>query len=290
MNTVDPAQARRDRLDARRGSTGMLVAVVAASVVTVVAAFVAGLGFGQLVEMFRSMAVDSVFDDRGDERPPFLLMWGMFGFVGALFAGGTAATAARNYLGRPTRPLFPLVLALAAHTAGTWVSSRDWLPPLAVGTAVDPVFHKDEAWGPFGWLMYYADWWLPVGMLLLTATALLLTVRHARTQAALVAERDRLLRHGYRVSADVVEVKARVSSDEGGTRTVGSTVTVAFVDRAGVRHWATRYTSDVGVPTGPNLAQVLYDPEHPTRDQSIFVSVRRLPALSDWLPAADSGR
>ncbi|MEU4807348.1 hypothetical protein [Actinosynnema sp. NPDC023587] len=281
---MDPAQARSDRLDRRRGDPVVLAGVVAASTVAVVLAFVAGLGFGELVEVLRTSVIDSIFDDRGDETSPFLLMSGTFGLVGAAFTGTLAANAARGYLGSSERPAFPVVLGLAAHTAGTWVSSRDWLPPLAVGTEVDPVFHHDEEWGPWSWLMYYADRWVPAGMLLVTATSVLLVVRHTRRQAEVVAERDRLLAHGCRVRADVVEVEVRIATSESGSHAAGSTVTVAFVDFAGVRHWATRSTSDVGVPTGPGLAQVLFDPERPTVDRSIFVAVRRHPALGDWLP------
>ncbi|MEV0676097.1 hypothetical protein AB0I60_06185 [Actinosynnema sp. NPDC050436] len=189
MNTVGPAQARRVRLDRRRGSPAV--------------------------------------------------------------PAGVASNAARHHLGRPIRPAFPVPLGLAAHTAGTWVSSREWLPPPAVSTQVDPVFHHDEQWSFWAWLRYHADWWVPSGMVLVTALVVLLVVRHTRRQAEAVAERDRLPAHGCRVPADVVEVRVRIATGEGGSHATGSTVTVSFVDLAGVRHWATRRTPDVGVPTGP---------------------------------------
>lgn len=285
MNTVDPAQVRQDRIERWRGSPAMLVSAVAASVATLVLGYVAGMGFGSMVEQFRTMAIDSVFDDRGDGAPPYESVWGTFGFLGCIAAGHLAAAAARRYQGRPTTPAFPVALALLAHTLGTWVSSRGWLPPLAVGVEVDPVFHDDEEWGLWAWVMYYADRWMPSLMLAVTSLAVVLIVRLARRQAELVRERERLLIYGRRVPADVVEVKLRVVSNESGSRAVGATVTVSFVDLAEVRHWATCRTQEVGIATGAGRAEVLFDPERPTREKSIFVTFQRRPALSDWLPA-----
>lgn len=287
VNTVDPAQVRHDRIERWRGSRGMLAGAVVASVATLLLGYLAGAGFGELVEQFRTMAIDSVFDDRGDSEPPYLAMWGTFGFLGCILTGNLAAGAARRYQGRPSTPAFPVVLALAAHALGTWVSSRGWLPPLAVGTEVDPVFHEDEKWGLWAWVMYYADWWVPALMLVLTSAAVLLVIRLARRHADMVKERERLLAHGHRVPADVVEVKLRIASNESGSsHAVGAIVTVSFVDLAEVQHWVTCRTPDVGVATGASLAQVLFDPERPTHNKSIFVALRRHPTLSDWLPAA----
>jgi hypothetical protein len=285
VNTVDPAQARHDRVERWRGSPGMLAGAVAASVATLGLGYLAGIGFGKLVEQFRTAAIDSVFDDRGDGETPYQLMWGTFGFLGCILAGNLAARATRRFQGRPSTPAFPIALALAAHTLGTWVSSRGWLPPLAVGTEVDPVFHEDEEWGLWAWVMYYADWWVPALMLVLTSVAVLLIITLARRYADMVRERERLLTHGRRVPADVVEVRLRISSNESGSHAVGAIVTVSFVDLAEVRHWVTCRTEDVGTATGAGLAEVLFDPERPTRDKSIFVTLRRHPALSDWLPA-----
>ncbi|MBB5957431.1 hypothetical protein FHS29_004026 [Saccharothrix tamanrassetensis] len=287
MNTVDPAQVRHDRDERRRGSPVLLVGAVVASAATLVLGYLAGIGFGELVEQFRTVAVDSVFDDRGDGDPPYRLVWGTFGFLGCILAGHLAAGAARRYQGRPSAPVFPISLASAGHTVGTWVSSRGWRPPLAVGTQVDPIFHRDEAWGLWAWVMYYADRWLPALLLVVTSLVVLQTIRLARRYADMVEERDRLLARGRRVPADVVDVKLRIStnSETGRGRAVGAIVTVCFVDLAGVRHWVIRRTSDVGVVTGAGLAEVLFDPERPTHDRSIFVALRRHPSPGDWLPA-----
>jgi hypothetical protein len=263
----------------------MLAVAVVASVATLALGYLTGIGFGALVEQFRTAAIDSVFDDRGDGEPPYLAMWGTFGFLGCIATGNLAAAAARRYLGRSSTPPFPVALGLAAHTVGTWVSAREWLPPLAVGTEVDPVFHEDEEWGLWAWVMYYADWWLPALMLVLTALAVYLIVRLARRHAAMAKERERLLTHGRRVPADVVEVKLRIASSESGSRAVGATVTVSFVDLAEVQHWVTCRTPETGITPGAGVAEVLFDPERPTHEKSIFVALHRHPALSDWLPA-----
>lgn len=262
----------------------MFAGAVVASVATLGLGYLTGLGFGALVEQFRTMAVDSVFDARGDGESPYVVVWGTFGFLGCIATGNLAAAAARRYLGRSSAPAFPVALGLAAHTLGTWVSARDWLPPLEVGTAVDPVFHEDEEWGLWGWVMYYADWWLPALMLVLTALAVVQIVRLARRQADTARELERLLRNGRRVPADVVEVRLRFARSESGTQAVGATVTASFVDLAEVQHWVTCRTPDAGTTTGAGVAEVLFDPERPTRDKSIFVALRRHPALSDWLP------
>ncbi|WP_181771329.1 hypothetical protein [Amycolatopsis pittospori] len=281
MNTVDPARARHDRIERWRGDRLLLVGAIVASAVTLVCGFLTGRGFGVIVEQFRTMAIDSVFDDRGDGRSLIEGVWGTFGLLGCIASGSLAGVAVRRYQGRPALPAFPAVLALAATTVGIWDSSRGWLPPLAVGVAVDPVFHKDEKWGFWGWLMYYADWWVPAFLLVLTVLAVSHAVGATRRSAEMVRTRDRLLRSGSRVPAEIVDVKLRLGGDESGTRVVGATVTVSFVDSSGVRHWTTRRTKDTTIAT----AEVLFDPASPADDKKIFVALRRLPALSDWLPA-----
>ncbi|MFK0248790.1 hypothetical protein ACIQUM_29195 [Amycolatopsis azurea] len=282
MNTVDPERARHDRLERLRGDRRLLGAAILASLVALACGFVAGQGFGELFEQFRTMAIDSVFDDRGDGEPPYGPVWGTFGLLGALAAGGLAGAAARRYQGRPSGPAFPAVSVLAASTLGVWESSRGWLPPLAVGTAVDPVFHTDEKWGFWAWLMYYADRWVPAFLLVLTMLVSWYAVRASRRYAEMVRTRDRLLRHGRRAPAEIVEVKLRLAGDESGTRVVGANVTVSFLDLSGVRHWATRRTRDTTIAT----AEVLFDPASPSDDKKIFVALRRHPTLGDWLPAA----
>ncbi|MFJ8911203.1 hypothetical protein [Amycolatopsis sp. NPDC102389] len=281
MNTVDPAKARHDRLERLRGDRRLLVGAILASAVVLVCGFFAGRGFGDLVEQFRTMAIDSVFDDRGDGMPPYGPMWGTFGLLGCVAAGGLTRAALRRYQGRSSGPAFPVVLAFAAGTLGLWYSSRDWLPPLAVGTAVDPVFHSDEKWGFWAWLMYYADRWAPAFLFVLTMLALWYTIQGSRQHAELARTRERLLRHGWRVPARIVEVKLLLGGDESGTRVVGANVTVMFTDGAGVRHWVTRRTRDTAIAT----AEVLFDPASPGDDKKIFVAFRRHPALSDWLSA-----
>ncbi len=282
MNTVDPAQARRDRIERWRGDRRLLAGAIVASAVAVVSGFVAGRGFGSFVEVFRTMAIDSVFDDRSDGDPPYGVVWGTFAVFGGIAGVSLANVAMKRYQGRPSGPVFPVVLLFAASTLGTWESSREWLPPLAVGIAVDPVFHTDEKWGFWGWLLYYADRWAPALMLVLTFLVMWYAIRVSRRYAEMVRTRDRLLAYGRRVPAQIVDVKVHVGGDESGTRVVGTTVTLCFVDVAGVRHWVTRRTRDTTIAT----AEVLFDPASPADDKKIFVALRRCPALSDWLPAA----
>ncbi|MBB5850229.1 hypothetical protein ACFQ05_23750 [Amycolatopsis umgeniensis] len=282
MNTVDPAEARRERIERWRGDRRLLVGAIVASAAALVCGFVAGRGFGSLFEAFRTMAIDSVFDDRADGDPPYGVVWGTFAVFGGIAGVGLASGAMRRYQGRPSGPMFPVVLIFAASTLGIWESSREWLPPLAVGVAVDPVFHTDEQWGFWGWLLYYADRWLPALMLVLTFLMLWFAVRVSRRYAEMVRIRDWLLAYGRRVFAEIVDVKVQLGGDESGTRVVGATVTVCFVDPSGVRHWVTRRTKDTTIAG----AEVLFDPASPTDDKKIFVALRRHPALSDWLPAA----
>ncbi|WP_410631480.1 hypothetical protein [Amycolatopsis sp. cmx-4-83] len=285
VNTVDPARARRERLERWHGNPWLLAGIAVASVATPALGLLAGLGFGGILEQFRTMAIDSVFDDRGDGDPPYVLMWGTFGLLGCLLAATLAGAAARRYRARPSGPVFPAVLALAGSTVGVAVSARDWLPPLAVGTAVDPVFHHDEPWGFWAWVCYYADWWAPALLLGLTLLTLGWAVADGRRQTRLAATRDRLLAHGCRVPAAVVDVKLRLAGDESGTRIVGSTVTVSYTDPAGVRRWATRRSRETELAVGPGGAEVLFDPARPADEKAVFVALRRHPALADWLPA-----
>ncbi|WIX91366.1 hypothetical protein [Amycolatopsis sp. DG1A-15b] len=285
VNTVDPAEARHERLERWRGHRGVLAGAVAASVATLGSGALAGLGFGGFMEQFRTMAIDSVFADRGDGEPPYVVVWGTLGVLLCLVTATLAGALVRRYRGRSGGPVFPVVLALSGSTAGTWVSARDWLPPLAVGTAVDPVFHEDETWGFWAWVFYYADWWAPALLLGLTLLAAAHAVASGCRHAELARTRDRLLAHGCRVTADVIEVKLRLASDESGTRIVGSTVTVSYPDAAGVRRWATRRSRDTGLVIGPGGAEVLFDPARPGDEKSVFVALRRYPVPADWLPA-----
>ncbi len=186
MNAKYRAWARHERLGRWRGHPVVLTALVVASVATVALGVPAGLGFGGVVAQFRTMAIDSVFDDRGDANPSYAVVWGTLGVFGCVFTAGLAGAAARRYRGRPARPVFPAVLALAGGTVGVWMSAREWLPPLAVGTAVDPVFHQDEPWGFWGWFFYYADWWVPALLVVVT----LLVLGHAVTGRRRYAERS----------------------------------------------------------------------------------------------------
>ncbi|WP_414943747.1 hypothetical protein [Amycolatopsis sp. cmx-11-32] len=282
MNTVGPARARRDRIERWRGDRRLLVGAIVASAAALVCGFLAGRGFGSLVEMIRTMAIDSVFDDRGDGDPPYGPVWGTFAVFGGIAGASLASVAMRRYQGRPSGPVFPVVLVFAMSTLGIWVSSREWLPPLAVGIAVDPVFHTDEKWEFWGWSMYYADLWVPACMLVLTLLVLWYAIQVSRRYAEMVRNRDWMLGYGRRVPAQIVDVKVHLGGDESGTRVVGTTVTLRFVDAAGVSHWVTRRTRDTTIAT----AEVLFDPASPSDDKKIFVALRRYPALSDWLPAA----
>jgi hypothetical protein len=284
VNTVDPARARHERLERWRGHPWLLVGAVVASIATAVSGGLAGLGFGGFLEQFRTMAIDSIFDDRGAEEPPYIVVGGTFGLFGCLLAAQLAGAAVRRYQGRASGPAFPAVLALAGVTIGTAVSARGWLPPLAVGTAVDPAFHHDEPWGFWAWTFYYADWWAPALLLALTLLALAYAVAVNRRHAELVRTRDRLLSHGLRAPADVVDVKLHLAGDESGTRVVGSTVTVTYRDAAGVRRWATRRSRETKLTIGPGGAEVLFDPARPADEKSVFVALRRHPVLADWLP------
>jgi len=285
VNTVDPARARHERLERWRGHPWLLAGAVVASVATVLLGGLAGLGFGGLLEQFRTMAVDSVFDDRGDGEPPYIVAGGTFGVFGCILAATLAGAAVRRYQGRSSGPAFPAVLALAGSTVGTGVSARDWLPPLAVGTAVDPVFHHDEPWGFWAWTFYYADWWGPALLLGLTLLAVAYAVAATRRNAELARTLERLLTQGYRVPADVVDVKLHLGGDESGTRVVASTVTVTYPDAAGVRRWATRRSRETKLTIGPGGAEVLFDPARPAEEKSVFVALRRHPVRADWLPA-----
>ncbi|ONI80821.1 hypothetical protein ALI22I_43045 [Saccharothrix sp. ALI-22-I] len=282
MNTVDPARSSHGRVERRRGNPVVLAVAVIASLAIPVLGYLGGTGIGELVEQYRTKAIDSVFDDRGDEVPPFQAMWGTFGFIGCILAANLAAGAARWYRGGASTPVFPVALAFAGNTAGVWVSSREWLPPLAVGAQIDPVFHRDEKWGLWAWTMYYADRWVPATMIVMTVVAVLVTYRIARRRANVVRDVKRLLAHGRRVPADVVEVKPSGSPGEPDSHAI---VTVSFVDPAGFRHRVTRRAPETGMTTGAGLAEVLFDPARPTHEKSVYVAFRRDPALVDWLPA-----
>lgn len=107
----------------------MRVGAVVASVATLVLGYLMGIGFGALFEQFRTMAIDSVFDDRGDGEPPYQAIWGTVGFLGCLCrtteVGTAAGAGVAEVLFDPERPTHDksIFVALRRHPA-----RGDWLP------------------------------------------------------------------------------------------------------------------------------------------------------------------
>ena len=125
----------------------------------------AGYGAGGIVDQIRVMNINSVFGNR-EAGVPF---WARGLAIPAGVLGCVAAGAFYAKLTQGRNIMFPITtLVFSGVTIGMWIAVLTWAPADAIGMQVDPTFHHDTPWGPFAWVMFTAQWWLP-GILTLIA-------------------------------------------------------------------------------------------------------------------------
>jgi len=287
---VDPIAARRAKRLSRAGRPGLLVGAIVAGVAQLGAALCLGGAIGSIVDLLRDGLINSVFADKDPGTKGFLGL----GTIPVLFIVGTfgliAAAATAHYLldlyrGGEKQLMLRTPAVLWAVALGLYLDSRSWTDPLAVGTAVDPVFHEDDTWGTFTWVMYRADIWLPLLAVVIATLTTVYAVRHNRRLRTQIADRNRLLAAGRTVNGTITNIDVRTAQNDQGHRSVvGADVIVKFTDLHGTDRWVTRrITGRSEIPTATTAVQVLFDPLHPEDDNLIFVAFHPDPRPGDWI-------
>ncbi|GAB3923709.1 hypothetical protein GCM10029976_014320 [Kribbella albertanoniae] len=289
MSTVDPIAARRAKRLRRAGQPKVLAGAVAAGIAQLGAGVCFGVSIGILVEFMRSDVTNSVFADQdpgmdgflGLATMPVMFIAGTFGLV--VFAAVTRHLI-DLYRGGEKQPIVQFPATLWAIAAGVTGSALSWEDPADVGIKVDPVFHHDQTWSTFGWVMYRADIWLPALAVVIAVLATLYAIKHNRRLRTQIAERNRLLTAGRKVPGEITNVAVRTSQNDQGQRSVvGAEVVVKFTDLQGTDRWVTRQARDRSAIPTVSTALVLFDPQRPDADDLIFVSFTPDPLPGDWI-------
>ncbi|WP_223690950.1 DUF3592 domain-containing protein [Leifsonia poae] len=286
MSTLDPAEFRRRKGGPKRGDPGVLTLALVAGALEFVAAAVLGYGVAWLLDGFRIVQLNSVFASWESTMPATSAVLPVGVLAGALFAVAYHR-GARVFAGDGRAGLVSAAtIATVGASAGIALGCALWTAPLTVGVATDPVQGADLPWGPWEWVWYSAEFWLPVLAGVVALGAVLLSIRTAverRSRDALVGA---LLVSGVRVTGVVTAADA-------GDRSTGAyrrvPVTISFVDRSGAKRWVTRQGTfpAARVPRVGAAVTVLYDPDAPDDRARLFVAFGPGGAVADFTHHGD---
>ncbi|TDD59459.1 hypothetical protein E1263_14840 [Kribbella antibiotica] len=277
--------ARRAKRVQRAGRPGFLIGALIAGAVQLVAAFGFGVGAGMLFDEIRGSSIDSsgpgLESVLGMATIPVLMMGGL---LGLFIAGATARYLVDAYRGGEKQPALQTPLAFWAFAGGVALDARSWNAPLTGGETFDPVFNGNESWSGSGGVMDHADIWFPALFAVIALLVTLFAIRHNRRLRQQVAERNRLLAEGRKVTGQITDVTVRTSTnDDGHHSIVGAEVIVKFTDLQGTDRWVTRTVQ--GREAVPSLGEalVLFDPLRPDVVDAIFVAFVPDPLPGDWI-------
>ncbi|QIK63287.1 hypothetical protein G7068_08810 [Leucobacter viscericola] len=235
MSLQNPIIAAQERAEKARGSGGSLFAAVIFAGLTAVAGGSAGWGFGIIMNQFRVMSLNSVFEwdtaDAADWPLPFFV-----GLFGGIILGGLYARAARRFRGAPAL-IGPFFFTAMGVAVGFWMYSQNWTKPTETGYAVDTTFGGSEPWGIMAWVMYYANLWIPAAIVLVAVIALVSRLVFVGKVSKKRERAEKLLASGTQVPGTVSTVTE--TGLEINNQPVISFV-VSFVDPAGQTRWVTK--------------------------------------------------
>jgi len=276
MSLTDPKDVAADRNRRLQGSGHALAATILWGLAGLAAAAILGFGIGGFFDQLRIMSINSVFSDWDGGIPVAVRSTALpVGILASIIALSAYSTWNHRYTGRATfyALLGPASIVTLGLAAGVLISVPLWATPAAVGVAVDPVFHEDEAWGFGAWIMYAGIWWLP-GIFLALALASIVTrlraQRYRRRNSDLAAE---LLANGRLVDAEVTSSPQLTAEAMSATR-AGVSLTFTFDDGHGARRWVTclALLPSREVPTEGDSRPLVFDPRTPGDVKRIFVS------------------
>ncbi|MGX5697627.1 hypothetical protein ACWKWP_15620 [Agromyces soli] len=271
MSTIDPAAARRERLERQQGSLGAALAAAFSGLLLVATGAMTAYGFAAFLDQFRIMSLNSVFSTWDSQMgSPF--PWLPIGIVGSIVAWALYVRWNHRYSGTTARFVGPgpLSVLLIGLVGGLWFGCLSWTAPDEVGTAVDPTLGEDEPWDAGAWIFYTAQWWLPIGFTVLALAAFTAGMLGRRARTARGELLDRLLISGRRAEGVVTE--STTPSGEASWNIFS--LTVKFTDLTATDRWVTRavkYRSAEVPPVGAPMT-VLYDPSAPGDESRIFLA------------------
>lgn len=283
MSTTDPSAARQSRETRLRGSAVALTMTLVGAVLVVAAGAVSGYAIGSFTGVFREMQLNSVFSHSPDPDHPW---WAApTAVVGSVVAVAVYSRWNHRFNGRSAdfAGAGPGSLWLIGAAAGLWwTTTALWPAPDRVGTAVDPEFGRDTAWGIGGRVWYASAWWLPGLFTALALVALLLGTIGRRGQRDRRGRVTALLSAGHRTTGTVTAVSGTTTPDAALTLLRW---TFTFTDATGQTRWVERTNGfpHGSAPTVGATIAVLHDPKNPADKRSIFAAVTGGDSPDDYL-------
>lgn len=276
MSLIDPKAAAAERDRKLVGSSRALTATILWGLAGLAAAAIIGFGIGGFFGQVRVMSINSVFSTWDGGIPVAVRSTALpVGIIGSIIAMGAYSAWNHRYTGRRTYYAFlgPASIVLLGLASGVLLSLPLWATPDAVGVAVDPAFHEDEAWGIGAWIMYAGIWWLPgifIALALASIVVRLRAQRFRRRNADLAAE---LLTTGRLVDAEVTS-SPQLSAEAMAASRAAVSLTFAFDDGQGARRWVTclALLPPRDVPAEGAPRPLVFDPRTPSDVKRIFVS------------------
>lgn len=270
MSTVDPRIARAQRARRLRGPRGVLLAAgIALAHVALWA--LAGFGAGQLLDIFRLMAINRAGDgwDSPYDGVPLLFL---IGVLGGSLLGFVLTTTLNRMTSLAAAMIAPFLTAAAGLATGLALFSSMWTPPEMVGYRRGLVGAEHEPWDAGAWIHYTAPIWLPMLFAVIAfalAVWFALALARSHRKARIAAE---LLESGRKVRGSVTEVLS-TGREVNGMPFVQ--FTVSFPDASGTTRWVTKKGSfpHADVPRAGDVAAVWFDPLRPDDAQRIMVGL-----------------
>lgn len=279
MSTIDPQQVSEDRRAAWRGSTRGALLLMCGAGLLFVGSALGGFAFGDFFDGFRSMRLTGSIGGFGGQSDLWLMPAAT---VTGLAGIALHFVAARLYTGEVLA--FPVVgpatVGLFGAALGVWTGARSWTEPETVGTRTD-AFDGEDKWGTLEWVLYRADTWLPLLVLVFAVLTLLFGFSSRARRRSRRALLEQLLGSGRYAEGQVTKIPTFESSSAAG---IGNW-TVKFTDAWGTDRWVTRIGRFVvsDMPRRDQAVTVLYDPSAPGDDKRIFVGPVGSKSVTDFV-------
>ncbi|RKS86607.1 hypothetical protein DEU37_2261 [Microbacterium sp. AG790] len=276
MSLIDPKAAAAARDRKLVGSPRALTATILWGLAGFAAATVIGFGIGGFFDQVRVVSINSVFSTWDGGIPVAVRSTALpVGIIGSIITMGVYSAWNHRYTGRRTYYAFlgPASIVLLGLATGVLLSLPMWAMPHAVGVAVDPVFHEDEAWGFGAWIMYAGIWWLPGIFIALGLTSIIGRLRAQRFRRRNTDLAAGLLTTGRLVDAEVTS-SPQLSTEAMAASRAAVSLNFAFDDAQGARRWVTclALLPPREVPTEGASRPLVFDPRTPSDVKRIFVS------------------
>ncbi|OLT53331.1 hypothetical protein BJF89_17660 [Corynebacterium sp. CNJ-954] len=285
MSLINPLHDDRSREAQFEGGSKALSALLLWGLVALLTTGMVGFAIGGVFDQFRIVSLNSVFSTWDTNIP--LAVRGValpLGILASIFTVGQYGKWNHRYTGdnRSYTVAGPLTLILVGLAGGTWIATTMWVEPDAVGTAVDPVFFRDELWGWGAWCLYAAQWWLPgmfATLAVVSYAGRIVARRRLGARNRLVTD---LLRTGSLVEAEVVDAPLPIPD----ASRMAASLVVKFKDAENHDRWVRCFVllAPQSMPTVGDRRPLVFDPRQPGSTERIFLSPSGGTAPEDFQP------